>query len=75
MDQRQNGGVKYALLPSGALVSSPDHTLAYRDRGSGDFSCTFLGFSSLVPRLSDGLRGWLLESLVRIACACAKLTI
>ena len=31
--------------------------------------------ASLVPRLSDGLRGWLLESLVRIACACAKLTI
>ena len=30
---------------------------------------------SLVPRLSDGLRGWLLESLVRIACACVKLTI
>ena len=27
---------------------------------------------SLVPRLLDGLRGWLLEGLVRIACACVR---
>ena len=30
---------------SASLVSSPDHTLACRERGSGGFSCTFLGFS------------------------------